>query len=41
MRTPEGMSAAQMKGFTSEKVARFLDIYESELRKVNHPAHSM
>jgi hypothetical protein len=28
-----------MKGFTSENVARFFDISESELRKVNHPAH--
>ena len=39
MRTPEGISAARMKGFTSENVARFFDIYESELRKVNHPVH--
>jgi len=39
MITPEGISAAQVKGFTSENVARFFDIYESELRKVNHPAH--
>jgi len=23
----------------SENVARFFDIYESELRKVNHPVH--
>ena len=39
MRNPEGISAAQMKGFTSENVARFFDIYESEIRKVNHPVH--
>jgi hypothetical protein len=39
MRTPEGISAAQVKGFTSENIARFLDIYESELRKVTHPVH--
>jgi len=28
-----------VKGFTSENVARFFDIFESELRKVNHPVH--
>ena len=28
-----------MKGFTSENVAIFFDIYESELRKFNHPVH--
>jgi hypothetical protein len=39
MRTPEGTSAARVKGFTSENVARFFDIYESVLRKVNHPVH--
>ena len=39
MRTPGGISAARMNGFTSENVARFFDIYESELRKVNHPVH--
>jgi len=39
MRTPEGISAAPVKGFTSENVAGFFDIYESELRKVNHPFH--
>jgi len=39
MRTPEGISAARVKGFRSENVARFFDIYESELRKVNHPLH--
>jgi hypothetical protein len=39
MRTPEGISAAWVKSFTSEYVARFFDIYESELRKVNHKAH--
>jgi len=39
MRTPEGISAARVKGFTSENVARCFDIYESELRKVNHPVH--
>jgi hypothetical protein len=39
MRTPEGISSAQVKGFTSENVARFFDIHESELRKVNHPSH--
>jgi uncharacterized membrane protein YraQ (UPF0718 family) len=38
MKTPAGISAARVKGFTSENVARFLDIYESELRKVN-PVH--
>jgi len=41
MRTPEGMSAARVKGFTSENVARLFDIYESELRKVNHSSHSL
>jgi hypothetical protein len=40
LRTPEGISAARVKGFTSENVARiFFCIYESELRKVNHPVH--
>jgi hypothetical protein len=41
MRTPEGISAnaARVKGFTSENVARVFDIYESELKKVNHPVH--
>jgi len=39
MRTPEGISAARVKECTSENVARFFDIYESELRKVNHPVH--
>jgi hypothetical protein len=29
----------RVKGFTSENVARFFDIYESELRKVNHQTH--
>ena len=36
MRTPEGISAAQVKGFTAENVARFFNIYEYERRKVNH-----
>jgi hypothetical protein len=39
MRTPEGVSAARVEGFESENVAKFCDIYESELRKVNHPVH--
>jgi len=39
VRTPEGISAARVESFTSENVARFFDIYESELRKVNHPVH--
>ena len=39
LRTPEDISAARVKGFTSKNIARFFDIYESELRKVNHPAH--
>jgi hypothetical protein len=39
MRTPEGISAAWVKSFTSENVARFFDIYESELRKVDHKSH--
>jgi len=39
MRTPEGISAARVKGCTSENVEWFCDIYESELRKVNHPVH--
>jgi len=41
MRTPEGTSAARMKGFISENVARSFDIYESELRKVNYPVHKI
>jgi hypothetical protein len=36
MRTPEAISEAQVKGFTSENLAGFFNIYESELRKVNH-----
>jgi hypothetical protein len=42
VRTPEGIFAARVKGFTSENVAKFFDIfdiYESELRTVNHPVH--
>jgi hypothetical protein len=39
MRTPECISAARVKVFQSENVARFFDIYESEIRKVNRPAH--
>jgi hypothetical protein len=41
MRTPEGIPAALVKGFTSENLTRFFDIYESELRKINHPAHGI
>jgi hypothetical protein len=33
MRDPEGISAARVKNFTSENVARSFDIYESEPRK--------
>jgi hypothetical protein len=39
MITPKAISAVRVKGFTSENVARIFDIYESELRKVNHPVH--
>ena len=42
MRTPEGISAAQVKGCKHQKTQQgffFFDIYESELRTVNHPAH--
>jgi hypothetical protein len=39
MRTTEGISAARVKGFTSENLARFFDIYESEIRKANYPVH--
>jgi hypothetical protein len=35
----KGISVARVKGFTSENVARFFDIYEPELGKVNHPVH--
>jgi hypothetical protein len=41
MRTPEGISAARVKGFTSENVARCFDIYEPEVRKANHPVHGI
>jgi hypothetical protein len=41
MRTPESISAARMKGFTSQNVARFFDIYKSELVTVNHPVHGI
>jgi hypothetical protein len=39
LRTPEGISAAQVKGFTSENLARVFDVCESEVRKVNYQAH--
>jgi hypothetical protein len=39
MRILEGISAARVKGFTSENVARCFDIHNSELRKVNYPVH--
>jgi hypothetical protein len=39
LRTPEGISAARVKGLTSENVARFFDIYQYELKNVNHPVH--
>jgi hypothetical protein len=39
MRTPEGVSATRVKGFTSGNAARFCDIYECELRKITHKAH--
>ena len=39
MRSHECISAVRLKGFTSENVAGFFDIYESELRKFNHPVH--
>jgi hypothetical protein len=38
MRTSESMSAARVKGFTSENVRNF-DVCGSEVRKVNHKAH--
>jgi len=38
MRT-EGIFATTVKCFTSENIARFFDINESKLRKVNHKAH--
>jgi hypothetical protein len=41
LRTPEGISAARVKGFTSKNIARFFGIYESEVRKVNHQAHGI
>jgi hypothetical protein len=28
-----------VKGFTSENLARVFDVYEYEVRKVNHQAH--
>ena len=39
MRTLEGISAGRVKGCTAENVARFFDIFEYELRTVNHPVH--
>jgi len=35
MRDSEGFSVTRVKGFTSNTVARFVDLYVSELRKVN------
>ena len=39
MRTPRSNSAAWVQGFTSQNAARFIDINDNELRKINHPAH--
>jgi len=39
MRTPDGTSAARATGFTSDNVARVFDVYDSDLRKINHKAH--
>ncbi|KAJ4431990.1 hypothetical protein ANN_20599 [Periplaneta americana] len=39
MRTPQGISAARVKAFTPENVAKFFDIYEPLLTKVNHNPH--
>ena len=39
VKSPERISAARVKGFTSENVAKFFDICEPELRTVNHPVH--
>ena len=39
MRIPEGISATRLKGFKSENVSKFVDIYESEPTKVDHKAH--
>jgi len=39
MRIPEGISAGRVKGFTSENVERFFNVYEYELREVNNLVH--
>ena len=39
LRTPQGISAARVKAFTPENVAKFFDIYEAVLPKVNYKAH--
>jgi hypothetical protein len=36
MRNSEGISAARVKGFTSDNVPMFFDFYEFGLRKGNH-----
>lgn len=37
MRTPQGMSAARIKGFTAENVSTFFDLYEPEYNKLQDP----
>lgn len=39
MRTPQGISAARVKAFTPENVAKFFDIYEPIAAMVDHKAH--
>ncbi|KAJ4432782.1 hypothetical protein ANN_21421 [Periplaneta americana] len=39
MRTPQGISAARVKAFTPENVAKFFDNYEPLLTKVNRNPH--
>lgn len=38
MRTPQSITPARVS-FTSENVVKFFDIYETELKKLNHQAH--
>ncbi|XP_039313972.1 uncharacterized protein LOC105206643 [Solenopsis invicta] len=36
IRTPQSVSSARVKGFTKENVAKFFDIYESQLLKIKY-----
>ncbi|XP_018563147.1 uncharacterized protein LOC108904910 [Anoplophora glabripennis] len=39
MRTPQGMSAARIKSFTTENVSKFFDLYKPQYNKLREPFH--